>query len=165
MVKATPKVLHEMSMRVNLKANKRYAIIPSAFKAKATGEFHLSIYTDRPQHEFDVTRIDDPTCRYSFIMQEYEKNERRVPSWKIKWCQENLKHMITKDDKEVSLSMSVSGIKRTKTSKMSMSKKRGARTRKNQKLSELSRSLTKKLDEDEPEDVIEEDDDEDVDLS
>lgn len=61
--KATPKVLHEISMRVNLKANKRYAIVPSPRKAGTLGKFNISIYTSCLQHEFDVVRVDDPTCR------------------------------------------------------------------------------------------------------
>lgn len=40
-------------------------------------------------------------------MQEYEKNERRVPKWKVKWCQENLKYMIGKEDEEANLSVSL----------------------------------------------------------
>ena len=38
--------------------------------------------------------------------------DRRVPKWKVQWCQENLKHMIGKDDFEMSISASKSvGIK------------------------------------------------------
>ena len=40
-------------------------------------------------------------------MQEYEKNERRVPKWKVKWCQDNLKYMIGKEDEENNLSVSL----------------------------------------------------------
>ena len=65
--KGTPKVLHEISLRVNLKAGKRYAIIPSPRKAGTLGEFTLSVYTDRAQHEFDVKRIDDPSCRCKYL--------------------------------------------------------------------------------------------------
>jgi len=35
-----------------------------------------------------------------FIMQEYDKLDRVVPAWKVKWCKDNLKHMIGKDDTE-----------------------------------------------------------------
>ena len=35
--KATPKVLHEMSMRVNLKAGKKYAFVPSPRKPGTLG--------------------------------------------------------------------------------------------------------------------------------
>ena len=31
--------------------------------------------------------------------------DRRVPKWKVNWCQENLKHMIGKDDFEMSTSL------------------------------------------------------------
>ena len=34
--------------------------------------------------------------------------DRRVPKWKVNWCQENLKHMIGKDDFEMSVSLSKS---------------------------------------------------------
>lgn len=61
--KATPKVLHEISMRVHLKAKKRYVIVPSPRKAGTLGKFNLSVYTSLLQHEYDVVRIDDPQCR------------------------------------------------------------------------------------------------------
>lgn len=65
--KAVPKVLHEISMRVDLKAGKRYVFIPSPRKPGTLGKFHLSIYIDQSQHEFDVKRVDDPTnrCKYT----------------------------------------------------------------------------------------------------
>lgn len=63
MEKATPKVLHEISMRGKLVANKKYVIIPSPRKAGQTGEFTLGFYTDASMVNFDVKRIDDPTCR------------------------------------------------------------------------------------------------------
>lgn len=46
MMKATPKVLHEISMRVKLQAGKKYVIVPSPRKAGTLGKFNLSIYTD-----------------------------------------------------------------------------------------------------------------------
>ena len=66
MEKATPKVLHEISMRVELKAGKKYAIIPSPRKPGTLGHFHLSIYTSACQHEFDVVRADDPSNQCKF---------------------------------------------------------------------------------------------------
>ena len=32
-----------------------------------------------------------------------DKNDRRLPKWKNKWCQDDLKYMIGKDDFEMSL--------------------------------------------------------------
>ena len=64
--KATPKVLHEISFRFEPKANKKYAIIPSPRKPVAVGDFTLSFYTNRAMHEFDVKRIDDPSCRCKY---------------------------------------------------------------------------------------------------
>ena len=46
MEKATPKVLHEISMRVDLQAGKKYCIVPSTRKPTDTGHFHLSVYCD-----------------------------------------------------------------------------------------------------------------------
>ena len=63
MEKATPKVLHEISMRVDLKAGKSYVVIPSPRKAGTLGHFHLSFYVNQSQHEFDVKRVDDPSNR------------------------------------------------------------------------------------------------------
>ena len=31
-------------------------------------------------------------------MEEFEKNDSRVPKWKVEWVRENLKHMIGRDD-------------------------------------------------------------------
>ena len=39
-----------------------------------------------------------------FIAEEYDKNDRRVPKWKVKWCQDNLKYMIGKDDNRLNMS-------------------------------------------------------------
>lgn len=117
--KATPKVLHEMSMRVDLKAGKKYVLVPSARKAGTLGKFHLSLYVNQSQYEFDVKRVDDPTNRYKFIKEEYEKMDRRVPKWKVEWCKENLKYMIGKDDLEQSFSRTMTSgkVKRSKTTK------------------------------------------------
>mmetsp|Transcript_26808 Transcript_26808/g.35852 ORF Transcript_26808/g.35852 Transcript_26808/m.35852 type:complete len:84 (+) Transcript_26808:1509-1760(+) len=83
MEKATPKVLHEISMRLKLCKGKRYVVVPSPRKPGTCGEFTISFYTDLPQTLFDVKRLDDPTCRYGFVKEEYEKSERQVPQWKI----------------------------------------------------------------------------------
>merc|ERR1712060_74529 len=73
---------------------------------------------------FDVKRVNDPTDRYTIIMEEYDKNERRVPKWKVQWCKENFKHMIGKDDNE-QFSMSQSQIlKKQKTGGKSLQKKK-----------------------------------------
>merc|ERR1712060_1049237 len=73
---------------------------------------------------FDVKRVNDPSDRYTFIMEEYDKNERRVPKWKVQWCKENFKHMIGKDDNE-QFSMSQSQIlKKQKTGGKSLQKKK-----------------------------------------
>ena len=40
----------------------------------------------------------------AFIMEEYEKAERRVPQWKIQWVKDNLKNMIGEEDKELNKS-------------------------------------------------------------
>jgi len=63
LLKATPKVLHEISMRVELEAGKKYAIIPSPRKQGTCGKFHLSFYTSAAQHEYDIVRVDDPSNR------------------------------------------------------------------------------------------------------
>lgn len=60
--KATPKVLHEISMRVKLTAGKKYVIVPSPRKAGTLGKFSLSIYTSCSQTEYDVTRLDKKGC-------------------------------------------------------------------------------------------------------
>ena len=70
-------------------------------------------------------------------MQEYEKNERRVPKWKVKWCQNNLKYMIGKEDEE--LSMSTSLVK--KKSSVQMKKKNAGDSKKIQKLKAMAASI------------------------
>ena len=78
-----------------------------------------------------------------FIIEEYEKNERRVPQWKIKWCQDNLKYMIGKDDIDQSLSLvrqktTASGA----ASKMKKSgNKRRQKTRKGKEMQSLAKSM------------------------
>ena len=52
----------------------------------------------------------------AFIMEEYEKAERRVPQWKIEWVKENLSYMIGEEDKELSKSV----LKKKKTKKSTM---------------------------------------------
>lgn len=52
-----------------------------------------------------------------FIAEEYDKTDRRVPKWKVLWCQENLKHMIGKDDFEMSMSASKSTNLKLKSAK------------------------------------------------
>ena len=63
MEKATPKVLHEISMRVKLQAGKRYVVVPSPRTPNTSGNFTLAFYTDLSQTEYDVKRLDDPTDR------------------------------------------------------------------------------------------------------
>ena len=57
-----PIVLHEISVRLKLKANERYLVVPSTRKAGDVGKFSLSFYTDLPMNEFDLKRLDDETC-------------------------------------------------------------------------------------------------------
>ena len=37
-------------------------------------------------------------CLDSHILEEFEKNDSRVPKWKVEWVRENLMTMIGKDD-------------------------------------------------------------------
>ena len=74
-------------------------IIPSPDKQGSLGQFYLSLYMDCQLHDVDIRRIDDPSDRYSHIMEEYEKNESRVPKWKVEWVREHLDDMISKEDK------------------------------------------------------------------
>lgn len=48
-------------------------------------------------------------------MEEYEKNDSRVPAWKVEWVRSNLEHMIGKEDK--------GGRKSTIKARKSMAKK------------------------------------------
>ena len=69
MAKSTPKVLHEISLRLELKAGKKYVIIPSPRNKGSLGEFFLSIYMDCELHDADIKRIDDISdrCKCCFI--------------------------------------------------------------------------------------------------
>jgi len=91
-------------------------VVPSSRTPNTSGNFTLAFYTDLSQTEFDVKRLDDPTDRYNFVTEEYEKSERTVPQWKITWCKENLTSMIGKDDMELSKSR-VGGPKKVKKKK------------------------------------------------
>jgi len=137
-------VLHEISMRVDLKAGKKYAIIPSPRKAGTLGKFHLSFYTSAAQHEFDVKRVDDPRNTYDFIAEEYDKSDRHVPKWKVKWCQDNLKTMIGKDDFEMSMSTSIKSPLKKSGKKLAAAggrRKTTVSSKKNKMLADLSTSL------------------------
>ena len=46
MAKSTPKVLHEISLRLELKKGKKYVIIPSPRNKGSKGLFFLSLYMD-----------------------------------------------------------------------------------------------------------------------
>ena len=63
MAKSTPKVLHEISLRLELKAGTKYVIVPSPRTAGTTGKFFLSLYMDCELHDVDIKRIDDETDR------------------------------------------------------------------------------------------------------
>lgn len=91
-------MLHEISLRVELKKGTKYVIIPSPRNKGSLGDFFLSLYMDCELHDVDIKRIDDVTDRYSHIMEEYEKNDSRIPKWKVEWVRNNLKDMIGKDD-------------------------------------------------------------------
>ena len=98
--KSTPKVLHEISLRLKLKGGKKYVIVPSPDKQGLLGNFYLSLYMDCQLHDVDIRRIDDPSDRYCHVVEEYEKNESRVPKWKVEWVRDHLDDMISKEDKK-----------------------------------------------------------------
>ena len=62
-MKEQPKVLHEISLRMNVKANTKYIIVPSTRVPGEAGKFSLSFYTSAGMLDFDVKRVDDPTNR------------------------------------------------------------------------------------------------------
>ena len=64
--KVSPKVFHELSLRIKLQKNKKYVVVPSPRKAGTCGKFSLSFYTNLSITQFDVKRIDDPTCRCKY---------------------------------------------------------------------------------------------------
>ena len=80
-------------------------------------------------------------------MQEYEKNERRVPKWKVKWCQNNLKYMIGKEDEEANLSVSL--VKKKST--VVMKKKNAGESKKMQKLKAMAASIAEQPDDEDDE--------------
>ena len=61
--KSTPKVLHEISLRLKLKAGTKYVIVPSPRTAGTTGSFFLSLYMACELHDVDIRRIDDVSDR------------------------------------------------------------------------------------------------------
>lgn len=75
-----------------------------------------------------------------FIKEEYDKSERCVPAWKIKWCQDNLSHMIGKNDNEMSMSLSKS---KTLSKKKTSKKKKGGKIQsmKTKKLAEKAKQI------------------------
>lgn len=124
LMKATPKVLHEISLRVNLTAGKRYLVVPVARDRNITADFSLAFYFDLPCHDVQLTRINHPQERYTFIQEEFEKSDRRVPAWKIDYLKKNLETMIGSKD--------VSNLK----TKMTRKKTKKYQSKKTQKLLE-----------------------------
>ena len=51
LMKATPKVLHEISLRINVKAGKKYLVMPVPRERGITADFTLSFYFDQPVHD------------------------------------------------------------------------------------------------------------------
>lgn len=94
---AKPLVQHEISMRQYLTGGKKYVIVPAPRKAKSTGKYFLSIYFDTHLYKTDVRRLNGPNPayeQYEFIMEEYEKQHRRVPNWKVDLVRESIPHVI-----------------------------------------------------------------------
>jgi len=95
-------------------------------------------------------------CIDSFILEEYEKNERRVPNWKIKWCKDNLKYMIGASDEAANQSLMSSTIikspntslVKSKTIKKTTSSMRRAGTKSAAELKRIAASLAE-VDDDE----------------
>ena len=93
----------------------------------------------------------------SFILEEYEKNERRVPNWKIKWCKDNLKYMIGASDEAANQSMMSNTIVKSpntslvksKTMKKTTSSMRRAGTKSAAELKRVAASLAEAVDDDE----------------
>ena len=50
-MKATPKVLHEMSLRLEVKAGKKYVVMPVPRERAITADFTLAFYFDQPVHD------------------------------------------------------------------------------------------------------------------
>ena len=98
LMKTTPKVSHEISLRLQLQGGKKYVIVPSPNKQGQLGKYYLSLYMDCQLYDVDIRRIDDPSDRYGHIMEEYEKSESRVPKWKVEWVRQHLDDMICKED-------------------------------------------------------------------
>ena len=89
-----PTVLHELSMRHNMKAGERYVLIPAPKSKNDRGKFFLSMYFDLPMYEVDIKRLNGPNQCYEFIPEEYEKMTKRVPNWKVNYVQKSIPYIL-----------------------------------------------------------------------
>jgi len=89
-----PAVLHELSLRMKIKAGEKWVIVLSPKMHNATGEFELSLYFNCKLFNMDVRRLNGPREQYSFIAEEYEKNVNKLPAWKEDLCRESIPYVI-----------------------------------------------------------------------
>lgn len=107
LVKNGPVASQENAVRTNLKKGKKYIIVPSPRNSGDVGKFHLSIYMSCELSDVNVERVGTLE-RYVFIKEEYEKAQRGMLPWKVKWVKQQAKagNFIVKDDKGTNLKSS-----------------------------------------------------------
>jgi hypothetical protein len=89
-----PAVLHELSLRMKMKAGEKWVIVCSPKLHTATGRFELSLYFNTKLFSNDIRRLNGPREQYSFIAEEYEKNVNKLPYWKEDLCRESIPYVI-----------------------------------------------------------------------
>ena len=117
--KSVLKEHREISCRASVGPGK-YVIVPSCSKPGEMGDYHLTIYVNKPIGHLDFERLDKPDDEYSVVMEESE-NVLDIPEWKEDLCQVRFKTMILGDDEKNSsingasfdVSNSINNISRT----------------------------------------------------
>jgi calpain, invertebrate len=81
-----PAVLHELSLRMKMKAGEKWVIVLSPKMHGLEGRYELSLYVNCKLFSIDIRRLNGPREQYSFIAEEYEKNVNKLPHWKEDLC-------------------------------------------------------------------------------
>lgn len=74
----------EISVRLKIDPGK-YVIVPSAAEAGQTGEYHLTVYFNKPIGHLEFSRLDAPDDEYEIVREESEA-VIDVPAWKEDLC-------------------------------------------------------------------------------
>jgi len=100
--KSVLKEHREISCRLKINPGK-YVILPSTAEAGQTGDYHLTVYFNKPIGQLEFTRLDAPDDEYEVVREESEA-VIDVPAWKEDLCQARYRSMILGEEETKYLS-------------------------------------------------------------